>query len=55
MSSDAAGYWETIYESRNPTEVSWYEPMPRHSLERPLPSHRRGRGWGQQSRAWSGS
>ena len=33
MSGDPAAHWQRIYETRSPTEVSWYEPAPERSLE----------------------
>ena len=33
MSGDPAAHWQRIYETRRPTEVSWYEPVPERSLE----------------------
>jgi 2-polyprenyl-3-methyl-5-hydroxy-6-metoxy-1,4-benzoquinol methylase len=30
---DQTAHWENVYRSRAPTEVSWYEPVPHHSLE----------------------
>jgi len=32
MSRDSAGHWETMYEDSNPTELSWFEPVPSRSL-----------------------
>ena len=33
MGVDPAAHWQRIYETRSPTEVSWYEPVPERSLE----------------------
>jgi SAM-dependent methyltransferase len=33
MSGDPAAHWQRMYETRSPTEVSWYEPAPERSLE----------------------
>ena len=33
MSSEAAGHWQRIYQTRSATEVSWYEPVPQASLD----------------------
>lgn len=33
MSSEAAGHWQRIYQTRSATEVSWYEPVPQTSLD----------------------
>jgi SAM-dependent methyltransferase len=33
MTTDPEKYWETIYRTRAPTQVSWYQPEPRVSLD----------------------
>jgi SAM-dependent methyltransferase len=33
MSGGSAGHWETIYRTRSPDELSWYQAVPRRSLE----------------------
>lgn len=33
MSADPAAHWQRIYQTHNPGEVSWYEPLPERSLE----------------------
>jgi len=30
---DRKEHWNKVYDSKNPTEVSWYEPMPETSLD----------------------
>jgi SAM-dependent methyltransferase len=30
---DRAAHWETVYQTKSPTEVSWYKPNPKQSLE----------------------
>jgi SAM-dependent methyltransferase len=33
MSVESADHWRRIYEIRSPTELSWYEALPQHSLD----------------------
>jgi len=33
QNDDPRAHWRAVYETRAPTEVSWYEPVPRRSLE----------------------
>ena len=33
MSSESAGHWQRIYQTRSATELSWYEPVPQASLD----------------------
>jgi hypothetical protein len=33
VDTDPARYWETIYRSKAPTELSWYQPEARLSLD----------------------
>jgi SAM-dependent methyltransferase len=33
VSGGSAGHWETIYRTRSPDELSWYQAVPRRSLE----------------------
>ena len=33
MTTDPEKHWETIYRTQAPTEVSWYQPEPRVSLD----------------------
>ena len=32
MTSDPRGHWQTVYETKAPTDVSWYQPVPQRSL-----------------------
>ena len=32
MTSDPRGHWQTVYETKAPTDVSWYQPTPQRSL-----------------------
>jgi trans-aconitate methyltransferase len=32
MTSDPRGHWQTVYETKAPTDVSWYQPVPQPSL-----------------------
>ena len=32
MTSDRRGHWQTVYETKAPTDVSWYQPVPQRSL-----------------------
>ncbi len=31
--TDSKAHWEAVYQSRSPTELSWYQPQPTRSLE----------------------
>ena len=33
MDSNLGEHWQAVYEAKAPTDVSWYEPVPEHSLE----------------------
>lgn len=33
MSDEPARHWQRIYRARSPAELSWYEPVPQHSLD----------------------
>ena len=33
MSEDRKSHWEQVYESKKPTDVSWYQPVPEKSLQ----------------------
>jgi SAM-dependent methyltransferase len=33
VSSESAGHWQRIYQTRSATELSWYEPVPQASLD----------------------
>jgi len=33
MTADREKHWETVYETKNPSQVSWTQKMPRTSLE----------------------
>ena len=32
MRSNPQDHWQTVYETKSPTDVSWYQPTPQHSL-----------------------
>ena len=32
MTSDPQEHWQTVYETKTPTDVSWYQPVPQRSL-----------------------
>ena len=32
MTSDPKEHWQTVYETKAPTDVSWYQPVPQRSL-----------------------
>ena len=32
MTSNPQEHWQTVYETKAPTDVSWYQPIPQHSL-----------------------
>ena len=32
MASDPKEHWQTVYETKAPTDVSWYQPIPQRSL-----------------------
>jgi hypothetical protein len=33
MEDDSRAHWQTVYKTKAPTEVSWYQPVPERSLD----------------------